>query len=177
MSMTINRRLLVSFGALALLIGSLGFTGVYAIRRMAVELNDYSNATVPKLLLFGELRAQFIEARLSVRRCMYFAEAKQNEAFEAARRDFVAATDRASAALDQLKPLMITEKGRKLVAELTAGLSEYRTVAPQVFTLLAAGNSAEGQRLTSERLTPVSDRLVDEVAGFMTVQRDYVGAA
>jgi methyl-accepting chemotaxis protein/methyl-accepting chemotaxis protein-1 (serine sensor receptor) len=177
MNMSTGRRLLVSLGGLVAIMVSLGGTGLYSIGRLAAELDDYSKATVPKIILFGEFKSDVVETRLAVNRGMYSAELKQDEPLNGARRAFGDAVDKAAGELDQLRPMLVTEKGKRLVAELSAAVAEYRATAAAEFGLLAEGKTVEARQFTNDKLAPVSDRILENVNGFISVESGYVKAA
>jgi len=175
--MTIGNRLLFSFGTLGAVVVGLAGTGLYSIHRLGAEVEESYNLTIPKTILFGEFKSDMVEARLAVRQCMYYAEVKQPDLSHAARRDFAGWMDHAAATLDQLRPLLVTEKGKQSVAELAGELAEYRTAADREFTLLEEGKNEEAGQFNPTQLVPVAARVIQSVDGFIQVERGYVKEA
>jgi methyl-accepting chemotaxis protein len=172
--MNARRKLLYSVSSLAAVVVVLGATGLISVQRLGAQLDESANLTSRKLILFGTFKGNILETRLALQECMYNSAVKNASEFNANSAKFLDGLNQAQRQAEQIKPLLVTEKGKKLIAALAAGVAEYGETGGRVIALMKDGNSAEAERLVTERVRPNGEQIVKQIDGFMDVQDNYV---
>jgi methyl-accepting chemotaxis protein/methyl-accepting chemotaxis protein-1 (serine sensor receptor) len=172
--MNARRKLLYSVSALTAAVIVLGATGLTSVQRLGAQLDESANLTSRKLILFGMFKGDVLEMRLALRDCMYNSAVKNASGFDSSSAQFLDRVSKAQHEAEQIKPLLVTEKGKKLVAALSAGVADYGEAGGQVIALMKAGNSAGAERLVAERVGPNGEQIVKQIDGFVDVQDAYV---
>jgi hypothetical protein len=75
--------------------------------------------------------------------------------------------------IEQLRPLLVTEKGKQVVTKLAQDVADYADAGRNLIDQLRAGQSTEAERLAVEKLTPAGNRLVQQIGDFVEVQNTY----
>ncbi len=172
--MNARRKLLYSVSALTAAVIVLGATGLTSVQRLGAQLDESANLTSRKLILFGMFKGDVLEMRLALQQCMYNSAVGHTAEFESNAAKFTELVNEAQRQAEQIKPLLVTEKGIKLVAALAKGVTEYGETGGRVIALMKNHNSADAERLATERLTPNGEQIVKQIDGFMDVQDNYV---
>ena len=172
--MNARRKLLYSVSSLAAVVVVLGATGLVSVQRLGAQLDESANLTSRKLILFGTFKGSVLEMSLALRECMYNSAVKNASEFDSNSAKFLERVNQAQRQAEQIKPLLVTEKGKKLVAALAAGVAEYGETGGRVIALMKDGNSAAAERLVTERVRPNGEQIVKQIDGFMDVQDNYV---
>jgi methyl-accepting chemotaxis protein/methyl-accepting chemotaxis protein-1 (serine sensor receptor) len=172
--MNARRKLLYCVSSLAAAVVVLGATGFYSVERLGSQLDESANLTSRKLILFGTFKGNVLEMRLALQECMYNSAVKNGSEFNSNSAKFVDRLNQAQQQAEQIKPLLVTENGKKLVAALAAGVADYGETGGRVIALMKEGNSAGAERLVTERVRPNGQQIVKQIDGFMDVQDNYV---
>ncbi len=172
--MNARRKLLYSVSSLAAAVVVLGATGLVSVHRLGAELDESANITSRKLILFGAFKGNVLDMRLALRECMYHSAATNASEFDSSAAKFLDRLKQAQQVAEQIRPLLVTEKGKKLVAALASGVAEYGDAGGRGIALMKGGNSAEAERLVAERIGPNGEQIVKQIDGFMDVQDTYV---
>jgi methyl-accepting chemotaxis protein len=172
--MNARRKLLYSVVALTAAVIVLGATGLVSVQRLGAQLDESANLTSRKLILFGSFKGDVLDLRLALQQCMYNSAVGNTAEFEANAARFTELVNEAQRLAERIKPLLVTEKGIKLVAALANGVTEYGEAGGKVIVLMKDNNSVEAERLVTERLRPNGEQIVKQIDGFMDVQDRYV---
>ena len=171
--MTLRKNLTICFSALSALMLGLGISSLRSIDRLSRELDESQNLTTQKIIKFGSIRSELLSARLAVQTCLYFGGARQAE-FADCSRTLPEHTASAESQIRDLRPMLVTEKGKAIVAQLSTAIADYKSDAAEVVRLAGAGQTAQAESVAVNRLTPTANGVLKLIDGFMQVQSDYV---
>ena len=171
--MTLRKKLTICFASLSALMLGLGVSSITSISRLSGELDEAQNLTTQKIVKFGSVRSQLLTARLAVRDCMYLGPGKPGE-FAECRRMLAESLNGADATIGELRPLLVTEKGKAIVSALATAITRYRTHAAEVLSRVSRSETAEADKIATEELAAAAAAVLKLVDGFMQVQSDYV---
>jgi methyl-accepting chemotaxis protein len=174
-----NARKKVACGmvGLAIFIGIFGAVALSVVRRLGDQLNESAKLITGQVARFGAVNGDILGIRLLLRTFMYdsavgkIAECAANAS---AFREKVALTQRE---IDQLRPLLVTDKGSQAVTAVAQGLAEYNEAGQNLIDLLQAGRSAEADRLAADRVTPTGNRLASLAGELVELQNASVKKA
>jgi methyl-accepting chemotaxis protein len=79
--------------------------------------------------------------------------------------------------LAQLQPRLVTDEGRRLVAEMFATLDEWERSDRQVEGFVRAGNLADGMRESREKATPALAKIGEQSARLVALQHELMDKA
>ncbi len=175
--MTLQRKLTISFAALGMLFTAVGAAGLYNSSRLSAELEDAQMATLPKTVGFAEANADVLKAGLAVREAMYYAELKRSADVRSLCAQAEESLDAAAASIGRIRPLLVTEKGKAVIADLAGKLDSYRSATLEEAALLDTGELDAARTLADEKLTPIGDGITGSIDAFTKVQNDYIAAA
>ena len=172
--MNARRKLLYNVSALAVTVVVLGVTGLISVQRLGTQLDEAANLTSRKLILFGTFKGNVLEFRLVLQKCMYNSAVKNVAEFEADAAKFGERVAQAQQDAEQIRPLLVTEKGKKVIEALALGVTEYGDAGRRAIALLKDGKSAEAERLMTDIVTPNGEKIVKQINDFVAIQDNYV---
>jgi methyl-accepting chemotaxis protein/methyl-accepting chemotaxis protein-1 (serine sensor receptor) len=175
--MNVRKKVTYSVLALASIVGVFGVVALRAVTLLGARLDESANLTTRKVVLFGAIKGDILEFRLLLRNCMYYSAVGHPEELTASASAFGKKVAVTQQEFDQLRPLLVTEKGKQFVAGLAQGVADSAEAGRNLIDLLRAGQSVEAQRLAVEKLAPAGDRLVQQIDAFLDVQNNYVKSA
>jgi methyl-accepting chemotaxis protein len=141
--MTIGKKLVISFAAMLVLVLLTGFAALSGIGKLSNAFDVAVGLTVRKQNLIASIRSASSDMLAGQRGVVMFTYAKLPENAAAAQALFDAAADRWSASLAELRPLLLTEDGKRLTEQLERSMSSWRSGIADLERLARAGD-AEG---------------------------------
>jgi methyl-accepting chemotaxis protein len=167
----IGTKLLTSVGALLLMLIALAGAALYSIGSLQTALSTSVTATGKKMDMAGEMDALLNMMRSNVRGMIAFSSINDaahmsNEANLLSQR---------SAALGQLiaemKPMLVTEHGRQVVATIERELPTFAQGAQEVRELCEAGKAPDAIAALRDHAAPPADAIEKAIAELKEVQR------
>jgi hypothetical protein len=154
--MTIGRKLTASSAAMLALSLLLGMYALKAITDLSESLDTAINKTTKKIELVNALSVDRSDLLAAQRGIVMFTFGKSDAGVESAKRQFESAAGRWSAALSELRPLLVSDEAKQLTNELDTKLAAWRTVigeiAAQRFWEARRGSESwRGARITNLR--------------------------
>jgi methyl-accepting chemotaxis protein len=116
-SLSVGKKLFLSYGVIIALLVTLAVVTVTGFRYVKSGVDQVTTKEVAKLQLSAQFNTAVWNMRSDYRGVMLYAYTKQPEKLVKAKQGFEKALADAHAALDQLRPLLVTEKGKVLAAE------------------------------------------------------------
>jgi len=148
-------------GSIALFASTLilGMTSVLSLRSMNTIIERTGGVTARKLELSGRVESLISQMFLAQRGFVIATFMKERDRAEAQRRDFDAKTAAAKAALEEIRPLLVTAEGKQLYSTVTGDLQKWLDLYPEVIRLCEIGNPAKAQTLSFDRILPIYNEL------------------
>ncbi len=159
--MTISKKLystVAALGGVAFLVAGLG---AWNLRDVNGMLDETIGKTAVKLDQVNSLRAHSWEMAAAMRGSYVFADLKNPAKVEEAFNDWKAAHKGANEIIAEMRPLLVTEEGRQMLARFESTLGNYATLAQQYIQLCRDGKLDQVQDIASKVL--VSLNTLDEI--------------
>ncbi len=179
--MTIGKKLTLGF---ATLLGVTLLSGVLSLiesGRLTGSFDGAVNVTVPKLQLIAAVDCAASDMLAGQRGVVAFTYAKRPENVESAKRMFNTAAGTWAASVAKMRPLLVTEEGRRLVGDLDQSLAAWQGAFTQLVALADAGKPDEAAALgiTNVSIYEAANRNVkrlDELClGLLEQDRQHAG--
>jgi len=181
-SMTVGKKLAISFGTLLGVSALLGYSSLETVRRLGgmldTEVNENARTAdlisaiklqlhemkvlatatpfsyaVSRVLKVDARQAKTVETLGECASCHAFGEAGQH------RQGFAALADRANALFNEVRPLVHSEKARSSLAVIGPAINEWRQIFDQYLDFAAKDEFASGHALVTDKMEPLLDRV------------------
>jgi methyl-accepting chemotaxis protein len=168
--MAIGTKLLTSVGALVLMLIALAAGALYSIGGMETELNK-SVATGKKMDLAGEMATQADLMRSNLRGMIIYSATKEPGQVNSEGSAFDERFAALGHAINELKPLLVTEHGRQLVGAVEVALPAYLQGEQELRALCMAGNTTDALTMRRDHTVPEADAIDKGVADIKELER------
>jgi methyl-accepting chemotaxis protein len=175
--MTIGRKLLTCFGALAAVLLVVAGMAITSIRRLGDEFDTSVNKTTRKIQTFGEVKADILQLRLAFRGIMYFTAIKEQTKLADSKRTFEDKITSARTELREMRPLLVTDQGRELASQADRALEEYRETGRKIIELLAAGQTEEATTIHNARIVPLGAAALNAADGLVKLSQGLLAVS
>jgi methyl-accepting chemotaxis protein len=169
--MTIGRKLTAWFGALLLVVLSLGGAYVYSVGSLARELKTATDRTAKKVFLTGEIQAQLFRLRSCQRGVMLFSMYKLPEKAQANKQEFETRAAAVETIFSEFRPLLTVAQAKNDVVSLASEFPAFQGYFEQVAAAALAGDSEAALKIYTEHSVKVLDSLEANAADLMGVQQ------
>ncbi len=170
-----GKKLLIGFAAMLILTLLVGIAALSGISRLSHRLDVAISLTVRKLNLVASIRSAGSDMLAGQRGVVMFTYAKRPEDVTSARGLFTSAADQWAASLAELRPLLVTEEGKRVAEQLESSLASWRSGTADLERLAQSGDGdgaaraainnipiyQAAQRATA-RLTELQNGLVEQ---------------
>jgi methyl-accepting chemotaxis protein len=153
--MTIGKKLTVSFAAMLLLTLALGIYSLKAISNLSDSLDTAINKTTKKIELVDAVTIARSDMLAAQRGVILYTFTKNAGGLDTAKRLFEEGGGRWSASVSELRPLLVTDEGKQLTAQLDTDLTSWRTVFGEIQQLSDAGNPEAAAKVGLEKGLPI----------------------
>src|SRR5690242_14732710 len=154
---TIGQKLIISFGGMLLLLLGMAYSSLTAIGSLGTQLAESTGKTIKKADLAGQITEANSEMRAAVRSEVLSAVLKNTAEFEKARAAFDHRARELESATAEMRPLLVSERGRRATEAIAADTKEFHVLEDQLARLCSAGNAEEANRLRVEKIVPLGD--------------------
>jgi methyl-accepting chemotaxis protein/methyl-accepting chemotaxis protein-1 (serine sensor receptor) len=161
--MTIGKKLMLGFAGVLLVAVALGAAYLYSVRSLAEELNTATGNTARKVFLTGEIEAQLFRLRSCQRGVMLFSLENLPEKAQSNQQEFQTREAGVEALVQEIKPLLVTGRGRKDAAFLETELPRFKNFFEQVAAAALAGDAKGALKIYTDSSSKSLDSL--EAAG------------
>jgi methyl-accepting chemotaxis protein/methyl-accepting chemotaxis protein-1 (serine sensor receptor) len=157
--MTIGRKLTIGFAAV--LGVALGLAGayLYSVGTLTGIVRTATDQTAKKIFIAAEIEGQLFRLRSCQRGVMLFSLEKLPEKARSNKAEFETRTSALAALVAQLKPLLITEQGKRNTALIEAGIPVFKGYFEQVAAAALAGDSAGALKIYTDSSSKSLDSL------------------
>jgi methyl-accepting chemotaxis protein len=156
--MRVSTKLYASVSVLFVIGLLVGITGLYFSRNLGNELREAISVTAVKLDHVNSLRARTWEMVATMRGVYVFSHLKQTDKIDDLAKDWTAANKRCQEIISEMRPLLVTEEGKRMLARFETGVNEYGELAKRYM------DSARNQRFEeASAVAPKVKVVVDEL--------------
>ncbi len=172
--MTIGKKIYLSFAAatgIALIVAVVAFSIIGNLGQTAVNL---VNQNARRQFLAGQMEFGVEKLLASERAIVVRAFLKDLPAVEQYNREFLETSAAVTKQIDEFRPLIATEEGRRAVQSLTSTLESVGLVHQEVYKLAASGNAETSGSAIKERMVPLMDQAGQNAHTLLLLQSDLM---
>jgi methyl-accepting chemotaxis protein len=173
-NMTIGKRLMIGFGATLLVALGMAVSGIYWINDLSRQVDDVASKTGKKVFMMSEMQADLFRVRSCQRGVMLFSMYKLREKAESNKQEAEQRMGMAEQSLREVKPLLVTEEGRRLAVEMETNLSDFKSYFEQVAAASLADRHEEALRVYSEHTGKSLDALETAATRLLGLQKQVM---
>ena len=165
---TMGKKLVIGFAAMLILTLLVGIAALSGISRLSHRFDVAVGVTVRKLNLIASIRSAAADMLAGQRGVVMFTYAKLPENASTARGLFRSAADQWAASLAELRPLLVTEDGKRLTEQLESSLSSWRSGIADVERFAQSGDGDGATRMAINNV-PIYEATQSATAGIVEV--------
>jgi methyl-accepting chemotaxis protein len=176
MKMNLRTRLLACVASIVVLSILLGAAGLTAVS----SLSDFANITLDGTIHKSNLAESIVSdalALVSAQRGLILGTYSKNAAqVESNKNDFQKTAASIQKSLEEIRPLLVTEEGHALTADISSGFSEWQSVYDELLRQCSTGNPEQANKIRGDSITPISDRVVRSSRRLADMQVELMAA-
>jgi methyl-accepting chemotaxis protein/methyl-accepting chemotaxis protein-1 (serine sensor receptor) len=153
-SFTFGAKINAAFAALAALLAATVWLGFHTAGTLSDSLEYATGHTTRKLELISAMNSGRANMAAGQRGAIMFAYAKESGQSASARQLFRESAESFRKALAEVKPLLVTEDGKRLVSDSDARLAQWLPAYSELEQLLDAGNLDGAAKVLLEKIKP-----------------------
>ncbi len=152
----------------------LGSYSLKAIGNLSDDLDRAINKTTKKIELVDAVSMARSDLLASQRGIVMFTFSKSDTGVEGAKRLFESAAGRWSASLSELRPLLVSDEGKRLTSQLDAELTAWRTVIEEVEQLGGSGKPDAAVKVAAEKGVPIYEAAGKDSERIQEIQKQQL---
>ena len=149
--MTLGKTMVWSVGGMTALTLGIAIWAFTSVERLSGELSTAIESTGRKLVLVGDLKATVLAARTANRGVMLFSSINEKPSVDKAKAAYRTAHSQLTAKISEMRNLLTTDDGQKLLVDLESNLEQYTQHHKDVGDLCDQGRTAEAVKIDSGR--------------------------
>lgn len=175
--MSVQKKLYVCAAALAVVGALAALSGLYFARGLGAELETSNTKTAVKLDLVNAARTRYWEAMASLRGVFMFSVLNDPASLEASARQAEVALQRLREQLDTIRPLLVTEEGRRLLAEVDSAREELASLSGDYIRLCRSRQTEQFATEVAPRARAIMARAETSLESLKNQQRQFLREA
>jgi methyl-accepting chemotaxis protein len=173
-SHTIGAKLLTAFGAMIALTVALSYSSLTSISAFKSQFDHAIDATVLRMSLSEDIATANFQMISAQRGTILSAFAKDTVELEADKVTFRQKAELIRKSLDEIKPLLVSEEGKRLAEEIAASKDEWLPHFEEISRLCASDNVIEANRIRKDIVTPIYEKISAAAAGLVAQQHEFL---
>ncbi|HTX33575.1 MAG TPA: methyl-accepting chemotaxis protein [Bryobacteraceae bacterium] len=172
--MTIGKKIYLSFAAatgIALIVAVVAFS---IIGNLGQTVDKLVHQNARRQFLAGQMELSVGKMLASERGIVLRAFIKDLPAVEQYNREFLDTSSALSKQIDEFRPLIATEDGRRAVQSLTSAFESIGVVHQEVYKLAQSGNAEASESAIKERMVPLMDQAGQNAHTLLLLQSDLM---
>jgi len=174
---TIGVKLMGSVAGLLAMILLLGISSWMAIGDLGDELQNATKVVGKRMELAGKIGEGVSRIRADQRGIVAFSVLKAQDKSQQAANSFNSDLSRLQALISDIRPLMTTERGKMLLADVESRLESWRSLIVETEGLCAAGTFDENLTRNIEASAATIEPLAKDITDFAALQSEMLDAA
>jgi len=171
MKMTVGKKLMLGFGAMFAMVLGLSYSSERAITGLGARLNETANKTTRKVELAGQIQWAVAEMRAASRSTVLSAILKENAELKKARAAFQAEVNTIEQILDEMRPLLVSERGKRAVDGVEEGVTAWVPLYDQMDQLCSTGKFQEANELRKTKQRAAADTMSKAASDLSAIQK------
>ncbi|MGA2433823.1 MAG: methyl-accepting chemotaxis protein [Bryobacteraceae bacterium] len=173
---TIGTKLMSGVAIIVALAVILGYAGLSSLGAFKEQFDTVADRTARKIVLAGEIAAAASEMVSAQRGIILATFSKDPADVETYNQAFRQNGETIRKALEEMRPLLVTEEGRALTAEIDARLSEWQPNYEELVRVCAAGDAASGNRIRKDVTAPIYKKIGIAARRLVQAQTELLAA-
>jgi len=175
--MTIGKKLMLAFGATLALVLGLAYASLSSITGLGKELGTLARVETKKMELIAQIDTATSEMRYAQRGMVLYSMMKQPAQVAAADKLYAEHAAEIEKAVQELRPLLRTDRGKQAVDVITTSLAAWRTVYQDLSQLCARQQFDEKMVQLTASLRGISEQVNKATDDLVQVQRELFARA
>jgi methyl-accepting chemotaxis protein len=146
-NITIGTKLLLICGALFAIVLALSYSSLTSISDLVSDVDVTANKSARKVELAGQIKTGIYAMRWAARGVILATIDKDTPELQKSAKDFQTAGESIRGALAEMRPLLVTERGKQAADDLERGLAQWLPLGDQLRQLCTAGRLAEADQI------------------------------
>jgi methyl-accepting chemotaxis protein/methyl-accepting chemotaxis protein-1 (serine sensor receptor) len=152
-TLTIGAKTALGTGLLVAMLSIMAWSSLHTIDTFSESLDVVAGKTVRKIELAGLMNWAQAEMAAGQRGLVLFTYAKSPDRVSAAKASFERSSSELRKALTEIRPLLVTQRGREVVSQIESGLAIWLTAYTELERLADRGDPDGAARALSEKAT------------------------
>jgi len=171
---TIAKKLAACVIALLACVLGLSYFSLSAVSNLREQLDTTANRTTRKIVLAGSMAKDVAMMRAEVRGTLLAAMSRNAPDMEMASRNFASLAAEEARDLKELRPLLVTDEGRKDADKAESALSEWKQVYAEIAALCGAGKLDQAAAVRNEKEKAIAATMAEATEGIVVAQRGFL---
>jgi methyl-accepting chemotaxis protein len=150
LNLTFGKKLTASFLSCFVLGSVLGYVAITSIKSLARSIESITVRDARKLKLIGDYQTNVSELRVEQRGVVIAGATHVQTEVDAAHRRFDTEVVHMQQIAEELRPLLVTENGKRLLAETSRAMREWQPLERRIYEASRAGDIELATRLLAE---------------------------
>ena len=174
--MTFGKKLTLSFAAMGALLLTLSWAALSSLGTMKERFDEAAGKTTRKIVLADAVNTAESDMLAWQRAIVLYTYAKDPATVETAKQRFRDSVAAVGKAIEDMRPLMATEEGRRLLETAKKGSLEWVAAEVEVERLCAAGDPDGAVKLAGAKIVPIYDELARQSIRLAEMQNESLEA-
>lgn len=171
---TIGAKLLTAFGAMIALTTALSYFSLTSISVFKSQFDHAIDTTVLKMSLSETIATANFQMIGAQRGVILSTFAKDPVELETDKETFRQKAELIRMSLEEIKPLLVSEEGRRLASEIAVSKDELLPHFEEMSRLCASDNVIEANRIRKDIATPIYQRISVAAAALVAQQHEFL---
>lgn len=172
--MTIGTKLLSGTAAMFVLAGIQSYSGLHTTAQFKDWFGQTVDISVREVILIDKISVARSDMVSAQRGEVLASYAKDKPGLEQYEQEYQRSSEIVRKALDEIRPLLVTEEGKTLTAQLAADLSQWGSPHDELLLQARARHAAEADRIRRDVIAPITNRIAASAAHLQILQGELL---
>jgi methyl-accepting chemotaxis protein len=154
-NLSLGTKLTLSFSASTVMLALMAWLGIHTVGTASDLFTHTATSTARKLVLAGEMNTAESDMGMAQRGVVLSTYAKSPENVAAAKRLFSDSIGRFRQALAEIRPLLVTDQGKRATASMEASVSNWQAAYSEMEHLADSGNLDAATKILLDKIYPL----------------------
>src|SRR5450432_2464483 len=154
-NLSLGTKLTLSFSASTVMLALMAWLGIHTVGTASDLFTHTATLTARKLVLAGEMNTAESDMGMAQRGVVLSTYAKSPENVAAAKRLFSDSIGRFRQALVEIRPLLVTDQGKRATASMEASVSNWQAAYSEMEHLADSGNLDAATKILLDKIYPL----------------------
>ncbi len=150
-----DTRIVSGTSALGAFLMVTALAALYAVGSLADSYEFTATKTAGKLALAGGIGSAADHIRIGTRGIVLYSYAKNSAEVASSRQMAEESGSKLRQAITEMRPLLVTERGKELLADIESQLESWRSTAGEVDRLVASGDNDGAAQIMAQKAAPL----------------------